>query len=185
MPARRHRYGGGYRRRRRRRGRRLALVALVLLAAAAVAYWLTRDDTPTLVAAPCPTPSARPSVTLPQPQHVRLRLLNGTPRNGLATTLGQQLAARGFVVLSAGNASAALAGPSQVTYGAGAETAARVVSSHVLGSVVLRAPAAPPGTVTVVLGGDFRRLATPAEATAAQRAVTPLASALPTRSCGA
>ena len=158
------------------------MLAAVVLAVGALGLWATRKGAPALVVAPCPTPSAvKPVLELPRPQEVRLRLLNGTPRNGLATLVKDQLSARGFVVLSAGNASAALGGPSRVGYGPGAEAAAKLLSFHVLGSVVVSDPATPAGVVTVVLGGDFRQLATPAEvASAVQAATGPAASTRPT-----
>jgi hypothetical protein len=158
------------------------MVGVIVLAAAAVGLWLSREDTPALVVAPCPTPSAvKPVLVLPRTQEVRLRLLNGTARNGLAGLVAGQLAGRGFVVLSQGNSAAAVGGASQVRYGAGAGVAARLLSFHVLGSVVVRDAASPSGVVTVVLGSDFRRLATPAEVAAAvQGATAPAATARPT-----
>jgi hypothetical protein len=103
---------------------------------------------------------------------VRLVLLNGTPRNGLAQQVGTQLRARGFVVVRQDNAPAALAGPSLISYGAGAQGAATVLARNVYGARVQAAPGARPGTLQLVLGGDFRRLATPAEVAAAGTAST-------------
>jgi hypothetical protein len=179
MPARRHRYGGGYGRRRRRRTRLFAGLALAVLVAAALGLWATRKGSPAVVVAPCPSPSVaspRP-LELPAPRDVRLALLNGTPRNGLANDVADQLAAQGFVVLTKGNAPAALGGPSQVAYGQGAQPAARALSFHVLGAVLVPDPALRPGAVQLTLGGDFARLATPAEAAAAQQAATGPAAA--------
>jgi len=143
-------------------------VLVVVLVGAALL--LRRDDAkvPTrLVQQPCPqqsaaAPPARP-VALPQPRQVRLALLNGTSRNGLAKSVGDELAARGFVVTAQGNAPAALAGPSRVVFGPGAAPAATVVSRWVLGSVTVGGPRVARGTVEVTLGSAFQRLATPAE----------------------
>ncbi len=179
-PARRRQFGGSYRRRRRRNQRRALSGVLLLLAVGGGAYLLQRDDAgaPARVAqqqpTPTPTPCASqavvaPAAALPRPQQVRVRLLNGTSRNGLAKSIGDQLAARGFVVVEQANAPAALAGASRVAYAAGAAPAATVASHWVLGSQVVVDPAVPRGTVQITLGSGFRRLASPAEAA---RAVT-------------
>ncbi len=189
-PARRRGHGGSYGRRRRRRGLRATLVVLLLAAGGGGAYLLQRDDSlvPQRLAAPpttCPTPAAPAKTTakpapakpapakplaLPAPKQVRLVLLNGTPRNGLVKTVGDQLAAAGFVVTGQGNAPAALRGASTVTFGTGGSLAGTLVSHWVLGSRLVGDPKAVPGTVRVVLGSAFRRLATPAEAAAAATA---------------
>lgn len=185
---RRSRYGGGYGRRRRRLRGYVAVVVVLLLAVGLVYWYALRDETPVVLSAaePCPTPSAQATPAarvLPAPSQVRLALLNGTPRNGLAKSVGTQLEGRGFAVVSEGNASAALGGASTVTYGPGALDAATVLSRHVLGSRLVSAPQAPAGRVVLVLGGDFRRLATTAEAAGPARSVSPQAVVpAPTRS---
>jgi hypothetical protein len=194
-PARRRRYGGGYGRRRRRRNLRLALAVLLVAAGAGAAYALRQDDGSVpqrLASTPCPSPSPTPAasttatvpakaVQLPQPQQVRLTVLNGTSRSFLAKTVGDQLAARGFVVTGQANAAAALTGASTVTFGPGAGPAATVVSHWVLGARAVGSAKATPGSVQLVLGSSFTRLATPAEAAAAARALpTPSPSASPT-----
>jgi hypothetical protein len=195
-PARRRRYGGSYGRRRRRRNLRLALAALLLIVAGGAAYLLKQDDTavpsrlsatPTCTATTAPTASRAPSagaarpvrpVALPQPRQVHVEVLNGTSRSLLAKTVGDQLAALGFVVSGQGNASAALAGSSVVTFGPGAGPAATVVAHWVLGAQPVPSARAKPGSVQLVLGSSFTRLATPAEAAAAGR-VTPTATPAP------
>ena len=189
-PTRRRRRGGSYGRRRRRRGLRYTLAVLLLAATSGGAYLLQRDDSkvpqrlattprtcPTS-AAPAKTPANTPANTPPKalahpaPKQVRLMLLNGTPRNGLAKTVADQLAAAGFVVTGQGNAPAALSGASTVTFGKGGTFAGTLVSHWVLGSRLVGDPKAAPGTVRVVLGSAFRRLATPAEAAAAAKPAT-------------
>jgi hypothetical protein len=188
MPARRHKYRGSYGR-SRRRNRGMAMVLVVLVVAGATAWYLSRgDDSPaTQTLAPCPTPSpttSTPSAApLPPNRLVRLVLLNGTPRNGLAQQVGTQLRQRGFVVLRQDNAPAALAGASIVSYGTGALPGATVLARNVAGAKVQAAPGASPGSLQLVLGGDFRRLATLAEVAAAGSAsVVPAPVATGTRS---
>jgi hypothetical protein len=198
-PARRRTYYGGYGR-RRRRARTLTVLLLLVLIGGGAAYALQRDDAgvpqrlaqPTCTPAPSAAPaSAAPARTaapatgvpvtarLPQPAQVRLALLNGTPRNGLARGIGDQLAARGFVVTAQANAPAPLAGASQVAFGPGGDAAATVVQHWVLGSAVVADPRLPRGTVRVTLGSAFTRLASPAEAARAARATRAVAPAAP------
>jgi len=168
---RRSRYGGGYG--RRRRSRTLAAVVVVVTLVVGLGYWFgVRDEEQLATLAPCPTASPSPSPTpaptsaLPPPRQVRLALLNGTPRNGLAHTVAAGLRSRGFVVLSEGNASAALGGASTVSYGPGALGPATVLRQHVHGARLVSAPKARAGSVVLILGGDYRRLSTAAEVTA-------------------
>ena len=161
-PARRH---------RRRRGPLAVLLVLALLAAAAVAYVLRRDDEPASLAAPapCPTPSAVAAPVqqrLPAPRSVRLRLLNGTPRDGLARIVAAELARRGFVVTATGNAPKALRGHSVVTYGPGGRPAATLVAAHTIGATLLPVPTAARGSVDLTLGTSFVRLRRGPEVTA-------------------
>lgn len=188
MPARRHQYGGGYGRRRRRL-RGFAGVAVLLLGVIAAGYWIGRDELPLASLASCPTPSPTPTpaaaVVLPQPAQVRLTVLNGTPRQGLAKTVRDQLVLRRFVVLSEGNSPAALAGPSTVSYGPGGQPAATLLAHHVRGAKLVSSARLGAGAVQLVLGGDFARLATPAEASLASRpAPKPtLVASTPRRDC--
>ena len=190
-PARRRkRYGGSYGRSKRRTGRVLLALA-VLAGGGAAAYALQRDDAgaPARVALlpVCPRTAGTAPTTaapvrtapaaLPQPRQVKLLLLNGTQRNGLGRNIGNQLAARGFQVSGTGNAPALLNGASQVSYGAGALPGAQVVARHVIGVRLVEAPRSPRGTLQLVLGSGFARLATPAEVARASRVAPPAAPA--------
>ncbi|MGB8649754.1 MAG: LytR C-terminal domain-containing protein, partial [Mycobacteriales bacterium] len=119
-------------------------------------------------------PSVAPvrPVVLPEPRQVRLVVLNGTARSLLAKVVGDQLAARSFVITGMGNAARALTGPSVVGYGPGGQAAAALVARHVPGARSQLVPRAARGSVTVTLGSDFQRLATPAEVAAAGRVAT-------------
>lgn len=196
-PARKHRRYG----RRRRAPLPAVLVVLLLLAVAGAAYLLQRDDVPEETVAQatgCPTPTpapaaprpaaAQPAMVLPAPGTVRLRLLNGTTRSGLARTVGNELARRGFRVAGMGNAPAQLAGATRIAFGPGARSAATLVGVHVLGAQLVPVATAPKGSVDVVLGSSFVRLRNAAEVKAATQAlahpVTPVAAApRPTPSC--
>ena len=124
----------------------------------------------------CPSPSPTPSpVALPLPAQVRVELLNGTSRNGLALAVGRELEGRGFVVPVKANAPAALPGPTRVVWGPGAEAEAALVASHIAGSMTISEPQAKAGSVQVTLGNAFLRLASTAEVAAAQPKSTPTA----------
>lgn len=191
VPARRRgRYGGSYGR-RRSRNRRAVLVGVLLVAVgAAGAYYLRKDDSGAparlRTAPPCsPTATPRPTiapprvVALPAPQAVTLSVLNGTNRSLLAKRVGDALAAQGFRVTGQGNSRTAVAGPSQVVFGPGASLPARTAALWVPGSVVVPNAKAARGSVQVVLGSSFTRLATPAEAAAARRGPVPTPPAAP------
>lgn len=161
------------------------LLVLVLLAAiAGGAYVQRRDDEPRAVvqATPCPTPSPRVAPVqqgLPAPKAVRLRLLNGTSRDGLARAVGTELARRGFVVTLMVNAPRPLPGRSVVTYGPGGRHAATLVAAHTIGATLLPVPTAARGSVDLTLGSSFVRLRRGPEVTAF---LAP--SPAPARMCG-
>lgn len=192
VPARRRRrYGGSYGK-RRNRNRRFIVVGVVLVLLAAAAAWCLRKDdsgvpdrlaveptcspTPTATVAPVTPPRV---VALPQPPAVTLSVLNGTNRSLLAKHVADALAAQGFHVRGQGNSRTALSGASQVVYGPGATLLARTAALWVPGSVVVPNPRAPRGSVQLVLGSSFTRLATPAEAAAARRGPVPTPTAAP------
>lgn len=192
-PARRRRYGGTYGRRRRRTLRGLLVLVLLVVAGGGALWLLKRDDTqapsrrqtaasgaPAAAATPTPCVTAPPAparpVVLPAPGTVKLVLLNGTPRNGLGRSVGNQLAARGFKVAGTGNAPRPQAGPTTVVFGPGAQPGAMVVARAILGSTLAGNPKAPAGTLQVVLGTTFTRLRTPAEVAALGRTAVPPAA---------
>lgn len=153
-------------------------MAVLLAALGGGASLLQRADDEAgarLAQARCPSPTvraaagtaARPvAAPLPAPGQVRLVLRNGTQRDGLGRTVGDALAARGFAVLSTGNAPGPVAGPAQVRFGPRARQGATLLAAHVLGAQLRPVPALPPGTVQLYLGTSFVRLRTPAETAA-------------------
>lgn len=191
VPARHRRYGGSYGRRRRRRNRWLIALGLLLAAAGIGAWYVQKDEgaTPASVSTlpTCaPTPTATPTraavvphVALPPATAVVLSVLNGTNRDLLAKHVADALASQGFHVTGQANARTSVVGASQIVYGPGASLQARTVSLWVPGSTVVPAPKARRGSVQVVLGSSFTRLATPAEAAAARRGPLPTTSAAP------
>jgi hypothetical protein len=171
-------------RKRRRYGRRrnplpVVLVVLLVAAVAVGAYLLHREDDgagrvtqaarcPSAAPVPSPKAPTRP-VALPAPRSVKLTLLNGTARSGLARTVGDELARRGFTVGGMGNAPRPLTGATVVSYGPGSAPAAQTVAAQLLGARIAPRPGAP--GVEVTLGSGFARLRTPAEVAAYTRAL--------------
>jgi hypothetical protein len=194
MPARRRRgYGGSYGR-KRARNRRVVLGVLLVALGVAAAWYLRKDDAAAparITTLPTCAPSAQPApaptrttarVVLPPETAVTLSVLNGTNRSLLAKHVADALAAQGFHVTGQGNARSTMSGPSQVLYGPGAALQARTASLWVLGSTVVPAPKAARGSVHVVLGTAFTRLATPAEVAVARRGPAPLLTPAPSPS---
>lgn len=180
-PARHRRYGGSYGRRRRRSVRGVLALVVLLVVGVGAYYALHRNDTTSAgrrdvraAASPCPSASSRPvqparQAPLPTPRAVTLRLLNGTPRNGLGKAVGDQLAVRGFRVTVAGNAPRPQVGRSAVRVGSAARPAGTLLARTVLGATLAVDPKAGKGSVTLVLGTTFVRLRTPAEVAALGR----------------
>jgi hypothetical protein len=99
---------------------------------------------------------------------IRVRVLNATAREGLATTVAAELRRRGYTVTTVGNDSTVVPGPAMLRYGAGGAPAAKAMTGLVTGAVnrpVTRAGA----DVDLVLGNTFTRLA-PAVAAPAKAA---------------
>lgn len=153
-PGRRVRRPANPRGRDRARVRALALLA-ALLVVSAVAVWLVvRSDAKggeTPAAAPCGAASGPAST-------VKLRVLNATPREGLAASVAAELRKRGFFVISVGNDSHQVPGPAEVRHGPKGASAARLVASLVSGSTT-RKDSRPGTDVDLVLGTKFSSLA--------------------------
>ncbi|WP_435127589.1 LytR C-terminal domain-containing protein [Actinacidiphila sp. bgisy144] len=125
---------------------------------------------PTCTPTASPTP-AKP-LTLPQPAHVTMNVLNATTRGGLAKTTADALAARGFKVAKFGNApdpyDAKVTGSALIVSGPGGEAAAREAGTQVVGSTVKIDPTRKGTTVDLLIGDAFAKLATPAQAAEAR-----------------
>jgi hypothetical protein len=164
------------RRRQRRRGRIAAVFLLAVAVLAAAGYvgwrvWGSHGSTPTAGPRPrtCRTPTAAPA---PLPAHaVRLRILNGTLRAGLAADAQHALQRRGFRIMGIGNT------PRRVKHteidkpsssGSPAATAAAVLalSEQVPGATI----GTTSGHDVLLTIGPHWRLASPAAADRARRA---------------
>jgi LytR cell envelope-related transcriptional attenuator len=149
------------RRRARRRGRwGLRLLLLLVVASVAVGGWygwqaLRGDDKAGSRAAlrPCIEPTHPPAPAVARDVHIRV--LNGTHRAGLARDVAIRLRARGFRVSGVGNNSRVLAATT-VVRPEGALAAAEAVAEQ-LPAVQIQTGQV--RVVTLIIGRDFRRLA--------------------------
>lgn len=140
------------------------LIFLVVLAVAAVAVWgyvvRSEDRKVAKQQAACSTAAAAPASIAPA--SVSLRVYNATSTAGLATTVANALKQRGFTVGDVGNDTSGrkVAGVGELRYGQPGKQPAAFVKLFVPGSSDYpdtRATA----VVDVVIGPDFKALATP------------------------
>jgi hypothetical protein len=169
--------------RRPRRAGRIVAAGLVTALVAGAAYVGWRElrgnsaSHPATLTAICTTPTPQPSPAAPR--QVRLAIRNGTVTVGLAHQLADALKARGFTIVTVGNAPAPVSGVATVRYPAGGLAAARAVAEQIRGATLTPAPAIPKGRVQLDIGTGFRVLAPPAQVAAAHQA--DVAAAAPKR----
>jgi hypothetical protein len=154
--------------RRRRTPYAAALVVLALVAAGGWFGWRTWHDAKPSSVKPqvvcvTPTPSAAPAPV----KAVKVAVLNGTTRVGLAHTVAGQLTKRGFAIVRVGNGKGAT-GPPRVTYAPGEVARALTLAEQVPGATLYELSNQRPGEVELRLSTGFRGLATPAQVRAAQ-----------------
>ena len=112
----------------------------------------------------------------PKPSEVRVRVLNGSGQNGLASKTGTELQQQGFVNVGVGNQSRVTA--TQVHYRPGSLDKARVVQSY-LGGVgkLVEDKSIVEADVAVVLGPDFKAVTPPPNAAPPDTAAAPASAA--------
>jgi hypothetical protein len=143
---------------------------LLLVAALAAGGWYAwkhyiQDDSDTVSTqpTPCVTPSHPPAPAALA--SVRLQVLNGTKRVGLAHRIAHQLRQRGATVTRVGNTKSKVA-TTVVMHGPQAAAAALAVREQLAAPAKL---AVANGPVALRIGPDFRGLATTADAAAARQ----------------
>jgi hypothetical protein len=148
------------------------LLVVVLGAGGWFGWHLLRSDDASPVAGPTPCRTSSPPPEPAHPGDVRLRVLNGTKRDGLAHELDKQLRHRGFHVVRVGNAKST----QHTTVVSAQDDLARVVAVRVHLQQFRWAPVAKQGKpVTLVIGHDFTGLASPDEVAAHRAAAVRLA----------
>ncbi|MGY1826428.1 MULTISPECIES: LytR C-terminal domain-containing protein [unclassified Blastococcus] len=146
------------------------LIFLLVLALAAGAVWWSvaqqEREQRAADARACATAEAAPPSL--DPATVSVRVLNATSQGGLAQTVADELAGRGFTVNEVANdpTDREVTGVGEVRYGAPGADAARFLTVFVPGSTTYRDVRAD-AVVDLVLGPDFAGLAPPEEVEAA------------------
>jgi hypothetical protein len=156
---------------RARSGRRplppLVFLAVLAVAAAAVWVYVLRSDggqgTSNVACTTAPTDLAPSSVTV----HV----LNATSKQGQATTVAKDLQSRGFQVGAPDNdrSGRTVSGVGEIRHGARGKEAAALLAAYLPGATDYQDTRAT-GTVDLVIGPAYEKLATPDQVTAALRA---------------
>jgi len=134
------------------------VLLVVLVLGSALTVWLIlRSDAKAKPkgASPC-------SATSGSPGSIKLRVLNATPREGLAASVAADLRKRGFTVTAVGNDTQKVTAPAEIRYGTKGAPAARVVAGVVTGATSRNDGRAGPD-VDLILGTKFKALA-PAKA---------------------
>ena len=112
------------------------------------------------------------------PNDVRVKVLNGSGRSGIAQTVSQQLADVGFVKAGTGNDERGRVAVTEIRFANGADDKARALLPFVGTSAKLVGdPTLKNTDVTVVLGADFSGLTLPSAANAPAQAPDPAADA--------
>lgn len=154
---------------RRRHHRRRWPFALLLLVALGAGgwygwhWWQDRGTTASLAPAPCVTPSHPPAPSAAA--SVRLVVLNATNRVGLAHDVATQLHRRGFRIARIGN-NASTARTTMIGYPEGSQAGALAVAEQLPNAGTMTDNVR---LVTLVIGNDFHKLATPKQAALAHQ----------------
>jgi hypothetical protein len=113
------------------------------------------------------------------PGKVHLQVLNGTSTAGLAATTAGQLTAKGFNVAGKGNATSASS--TVIEYGAATQAAAaNTVQQQIPGSVVKQVPTLKGDTLQLVLGANFKGLASAHKAKKTKQSVSKVVKSIGT-----
>jgi len=157
---------------------------------AAIAHDVT---VPKVKVAPSATPSGKgggevgggAQVLTTSPSNVKVKILNGSGRQGIASQAAAALTGRGFDVTGTGNAASFAYTKSVIEYSSAADLAAVNTLKQELTNVTdLQDSTLAPGTVELILGSDFNGLvaqsstasATPTTSAAPSSAATPSTS---------
>jgi hypothetical protein len=147
------------------RVRAMTVVALLVIAATvSVVMALGRDTGEALALRTCPPGFVLADLALPDESGVKINVLNGTNRTGLAGQVADNFANREFEVLERADYDSEIEGIAELRYGPQAVGAAQLVRAYFLNEATLVFDLdREDDVVDVVLGVQFRQLATPTE----------------------
>ncbi|MEV6298821.1 LytR C-terminal domain-containing protein [Actinoplanes sp. NPDC051861] len=146
-----------------------ALVVVGVLAVAAVVFVvvaLVRDTQRDLVnGGDCPADAPLADVRLPDdPAEVKVKVLNGTNRAGLAEQVTDEFKNRRFTVEQAGKSKTKFNGVAEIRFGPEAVGKAQLLRAYFLAqSEMVYNPKRKGATVEIVIGKEFQQLATTTE----------------------
>lgn len=145
-----------------------ALVVIGVLAVAAVVFVivaLVRDTQQDAVASGCPAGSVMANVTLPDnPDEVTVKVFNGTSTTGLAESVTDDFANRGFKTQKPAANKKKFKGVAQLRYGPAAVGSAHLLKAYFLAQAEPHYdPKRKGAVVDVVIGNEFQQLATTTE----------------------
>jgi hypothetical protein len=147
------------------RVRAIVLVSLLFVTAViTVSMALAREPEDIVVADRCPEDFVPVRLTLPEASEVKLNVYNATNRVGLAGQVADNFTNRNFQVLERDDHDSGVDAVAELHYGPAAVGAAQLVGAYFLNEAtrvfdIDRAD----DEVDVVLGSQFRQLATPTE----------------------
>ena len=142
---------------------------LVVVAVAYAVFALTRSDEPSAAADPsaaaCVSATSIPQSTLPAAKRVHIRVLNATPRQGLAGKVADQLGGYGFDIKHVGNDEVVRkqTGVAEIRYGPKGHRQALLLQYYVPGAELVP-DARKTRIVDLALGEAFTSVATQAAA---------------------
>lgn len=148
------------------RARALTIVGVMLIFCLIFAGWAIASTNGSRAEAQCRDASVPKE--LPKTGDITLNVYNATDRTGLAATVKGQLAGRGFKVGVIGNVtdSGPVTGIGEVRYGPSGIGGALLAQGNIVGITPVM-DSRDSSTVDIVLGPEFKRLATATEMTTA------------------
>jgi hypothetical protein len=142
----------------------LVFLAVLAVAAAAVWVYVLQHDSGTTTASSC---TAIPSLA---PSSVTVQVLNATTKQGLATTVAKDLTQRGFKVGAPDNdrSGRTVTGVGEIRHGVRGKQAALYLGAYLPGATDYQDTRAT-GTVDLVIGPAYEKLASPDQVATALR----------------
>jgi hypothetical protein len=142
----------------------IVVTMLVVAAVVTVSMALGRQPDDSLMTDRCPDGFVPVRLTLPEVSVVKLNVYNATTRVGLASQVGDNFANRNFQVLERDDYDSEVEAVAELHYGPATVGAAQLVGAYFLNEATRVFDIdREDDVVDVVLGSEFRQLATPTE----------------------
>ncbi len=154
----------GFRQKRQERRRRIIALSVGVLCVFGLGFgsgFLTKTFTYTPIEGsepvPCLTLAIVPSDVVPKPGQVKITVLNGSARVGMAGITADILKARGFKIADVGNFDGKVKDPAEIHYGPKGELIARLLSAYVPDAYMV-ADDRTDKSVDIIIGKGFDRI---------------------------